>query len=165
MKKWKWICAFMLGAILIGFYLITPRPEARTGLSADKLCRKLLLEKENQEALNWLQQSKPGDIRTIGEQNPEESLKIVRDLYSSGAVKAHVVEIERVAGYGETTNIVCVELPKETSSREKLFKAESKVASSEGFDPVPDEGQTYLFLYKFKLSPYQTLRTLLHLRN
>jgi hypothetical protein len=143
------------------FYFVIPHAERGDGLRADKLCRTLLTERENREALSWLEQSKPGDVRTIGEQSPEDSLKIVKDLYSAGALKTQVVEIDRVAGYGETTNIVCVELPEAASARKALFKIESKTASSQGFDPVPDEGQTYLFLYKFKLSIWQVLRRLL----
>ena len=48
------------------------------------------------------------------------------------------MEIERVAGYGETTNIVCVELPAGMNERKALFKIEAKTASSQGFDRVPD---------------------------
>lgn len=159
MKKCKIICLAIVGAAFLGFYLTRPRPQPGTGLSADQQCRALLAEKENHEALSWIEQSKSGDVRTIGEQSPQQSLAIVKDLYSSGAVKAHVIGIQRVTGYGETTNIVCVELPTTgASTRKKLFKIESDVATSEGFDPVPDEGQTYLFLYKFKLSFWQFVR-------
>lgn len=162
MTKRKLTFPVLLLAVIAVFYSVMPHAERGEGLRADKQCRTLLAEKENREALSWLEQSKPGDIRTIGEQSPEESLKIVKGLYSAGAVKTQVIEIERVAGYGETTNIVCVELPAEASARKALFKIESRTASSQGFDPVPDEGQTYLFLYKFKLSFWQALRASLH---
>jgi hypothetical protein len=162
MKKSKLIYTVLLLVVVAAYYSVLRHAARGEGLHADKLCKTLLAEKENREALSWLEQSKPGDIRTIGEQSPEDSLKIVKGLYSAGAVKTQVIEIERVAGYGETTNIVCVELPAAVSARRALFKIESKTASSQGFDPVPDEGQTYLFLYKFKLSIWQALRTLLH---
>jgi len=165
MKKRKLIYVIVLLAVVAAFYYATPHPEPGAGLRAEKLCRKLLVEKENREALGWLQQSKPGDIRTIGEQSPEDSLEIVKGLYVAGANRAYVIEIERVPSYGETTNTVCVELPPTRSERIKLFKIESKTASNEGFDPVPDEGQSYLFLYKFKLSTWQILKAFLHVKN
>ena len=141
-------------------YFVPSHAEPGTGLSADQTCRKLLAEGENREALSWLQESKPGNIRTIGEQSPEESLRIVQVLYNAGAVKVHALKIDREAGFGETTNIVCVELPVASSARQKLFKIEAKTASSGGFDPVSDDGQTYLFLFKFKLSFWQAIRSL-----
>ena len=162
MKKWKSIVPCIGLAVLLGLYSVAPHPEPGEGLRADNLCKTLLVEKENHEALTWLEQAKPGDIKTIGEQAPEESLRIVQNLYSAGALKAHVIEIERAAGYGETTNIVCVQLPTDPASRQRLFKIQSRIASSQGFDAVPDEGQTYLFLCKSKLSLGQYLRSLLH---
>jgi hypothetical protein len=162
MTKRKLTYPVLLFVVVAAFYFVMPHAERGEGLRADKLCRILLAEKENREALSWLEQSKPGDIRAIGEQSPEDSLKIVKGLYAAGAVKTHVIGIERVTGYGETTNIVCVELPTAASARKTFFKIESKTASNEGFDPVPDEGQTYLFLYKFKLTFWQVLRSLVH---
>src|SRR6516162_7138314 len=58
MKKWKAICIGMFAAAVIGFYFVTPQPEAGAGLRADQLCKTLLAEKENREALSWLEQSK-----------------------------------------------------------------------------------------------------------
>jgi hypothetical protein len=162
MKNWKVSLGFLALLVILGSYLITPRPEPGAGIGADKLCRKLLAENEHREALTWAKESKPGDLRTIGEQSPEESFKIINNLYTSGAISAQIVKIERVSGLGETSNIVCVELPTAPGSRVKLFKIEAKTASNEGFDPTPDEGQTYLFLSKFKLSRWQVLRALLH---
>ena len=60
------------------------------------------------------------------EYNPEpppqpstkDSLEIVKNLYAAGAAKAHVIKIERIAGHGETTNTVCVELPATRNERQ-----------------------------------------------
>jgi hypothetical protein len=146
--------------VVVFTYFVPSRAEPGTGLRADATCRKLLAEGGNREALGWLQESKLGNIRTIGEQDPEESLRIVQSLYNSGAVTVRAVKIDREAGYGETTNIICVELPVASSARQKLFKIEAKTASNGGFDPVSDDGQTYLFLFKFKLSFSQIIRFL-----
>ncbi len=129
-----------------------------TGTSADRECRKLIADHGNREALGWLQESKPKNIRTLGEQSPSESLRIAQDLYDAGAVKVLAVKIDSEPGVGETTNIVCVEMPVGLDSRQRLFKIEVQQASDAGFDPVSDDGQTYLFLYKFKLSLWQIVR-------
>ena len=142
--------------------MVPSRPKPGAGRSADTFCRKLLAEKENSEALTWLKQSRAGDIRTLGEQNPSDSLKMVEEIYNSGAIKANIIDIERVAGYGETSNVVCVEMPAAPEQRRKLFQIESRMATSAGFDPVADDGQTYLFLSNFKLSFGQMLRAPFH---
>ena len=77
-------------------------------------------------------------------------------------MKAHVVDIERDTGYGEITYIACVELPLAPTLRKQLFKIAAKVASNESFHPVLDEQQTYLCLYKFRLSFGQYIRSLIH---
>jgi hypothetical protein len=133
-------------------------PEPDAGKRADRLCRDLIAHKDNVEALSWLEQSRPGNERTLGEQDPASSLAIVRNLYDSGAQKVQAVGLERVPGVGETSNILCAELPEDKTKREKLFKIEARTASAEGFDPTPDQGQTYLFLFKFKLGFWQALR-------
>jgi hypothetical protein len=158
-KKAAVIVVAIACAVAVLAYFIPSHAEPGTGLHADKTCRKLFAEGENREALSWLQESKPGNIRTIGEQSPEDSLRIVQSLYNSGAVKVHALKIDREADFGETTNVVCVELPGVSSARQKLFKIEAKIASSGGFDPVSDDGQTYLFLYKFKLSFWPAVRS------
>ena len=72
------IVAGLAVAICASFLVPPARPG--DGLRADSLCRKLLADKENREALSWLEQSQPGNTRTIGDQDPEESLKIIRNL-------------------------------------------------------------------------------------
>jgi hypothetical protein len=70
------------------------------------------------------------------------------------------VKIDRVAGVGETVNVVCVELPAAGARRAALFQIEANMAKGAGFDPVSDDGQTYLFLANFKLSVWQIVRSL-----
>jgi len=136
------------------FYLLVTRqspPEPGTGLSADRLCRKLLQEKPHVEALGWARQSKRNDIRTVGEQSPARSLKIIMRLYDAGAAQVQAVGLERVSGVGETTNTLCVELPHDAEKRKNLLKIEANVAAEGGFDGVFDDGQDYLFLHGFKM--------------
>ena len=102
------------------------------------------------EALEWVRESKPGDIRTIGEQSPPESVKIVERLYQQGAERVWVVDIEIYPNEGQSTNSLVIELPTDPILRRKLFLLEARTAASGGFDPVSDDGQHYMFLYKFK---------------
>lgn len=149
-----WGVALAAMACVSLFYLAANHqspPEPGTGMGADRLCRKLLQEKTHVEALNWLRQSKRNDIRTVGEQSPSRSLKIVKRLYDAGALQVQAVELERVSGVGETTNTLCVELPHDAEKRKTLLKIEAKVAAAGGFDGVFDDGQDYMFLNGFKM--------------
>lgn len=127
------------------------------GPKADAFCADSLRTKDHVEALAWLQESKDGDIRTIGEQDPGTSLAIAKELYQSGAVRVHALEIERDPDLGQTTNTLIVELPLDPKQRALLFGIEARSARSDGFDPVPDVGQHYIFLHGFKLSFWQAV--------
>ena len=101
--------------------------------------------------MEWMQQAKTSDVRTLGEQSQSRSFKIVKKLYDAGAVHVQVVDLSRVAGVRETANTLCVELPHDPAQRKKLLKIEANVALSGGFDGVYDDGQDYLFLHGFKM--------------
>jgi hypothetical protein len=101
--------------------------------------------------LAWVKESKDHDIRTIGEQSPEESLNIVERLYQQGAERVWAVDLENYPNEGQSTNNLVIELPTDPKLRQQLFLLEGRVAARGGFDPVSDDGQHYMFLYKFKL--------------
>lgn len=149
--KWS-LCLSIAIAGLLGWFLFVriPPPEPGSGARQDPFCRKLLDTKTHKEALEWVKESEDRDIRTIGEQSPEESLKIVERLYREGAGRVWAVGLETYPNEGQSTNILVVELPSDPKMRKGLFKLEARVAASEGFDPVSDDGQHYMFLYKFK---------------
>jgi hypothetical protein len=152
-RHWILVAAVVCALALLYFALIhQSTAEPGSGLGADQLCRRLLQEKSHAEAFAWIEQSKTKDIRSVGEESPEESLKIVKGLYASGAVQVQAVEVDRVEGVGETVNTLCVELPQDPQKRKKLLAVEAKVARAGGFDRVPDEGQQYMFLHGFKLT-------------
>ena len=150
----RWPLALVAGSGIVLFYLASTHqspPEPGSGASADRLCRKLLQEKTHLEAMEWMQQAKTSDVRTLGEQSQSRSFKIVKKLYDAGAVHVQVVDLSRVAGVRETANTLCVELPHDPAQRKKLLKIEANVALSGGFDGVYDDGQDYLFLHGFKM--------------
>jgi hypothetical protein len=150
-RRWIYVLAASFAGLFYLAFTHQSPAEPGSGMSADRLCRRLLQEKSHTEALAWMQQSKRGDIRMVGEQNSSDSLKIVQRLYDAGAVQVHAVDLDRVAGVGETTNTLCVELPNDAGKRQKLFKIEKRVAGAGGFDPVSDDGQAYMFLNGFKM--------------
>jgi len=150
--KWILFVSFVAAAFLGWFLFVRiPPPEPGSGAHQDPFCRKLLDTKTHREALAWVKESKDRDIRTIGEQSPEESSKIVERLYQDGAERVWAVGLEIYPNEGQSTNILVIELPTDPKLRRKLFRLESRVAASEGFDPVSDDSQHYMFLYKFKL--------------
>ncbi|MGB8917503.1 MAG: hypothetical protein WCC89_11630 [Candidatus Sulfotelmatobacter sp.] len=142
-----------MAAAFLGWFLFVriPPPEPGSGARQDPFCRKLLDTKTHQEALAWVKESKNHDVRAIGEQSPEESLNIVERLYQEGSERVWVVDLEIYPNEGQSTNKLVIELPTDPKLRRKIFLLEARVAASGGFDPVSDDGQHYMFLYKFKL--------------
>ena len=156
MKKW-WLwplssAVFIVIVINVNTILFPASPEPGSGKNADSFCLELLANKSHKEATQWLNEASSNNKRLIGEQNSAGSRKIVEDLYEMGAVNVEAVDFEMVAGYGEGTNILIVTLPKNADQRKLLFSYEARTATAEGFDPISDDGQNYMFLYKFKLS-------------
>jgi hypothetical protein len=134
------------------FFVRIPSPDPCSGRGADQFCRDLLEKKTHREAMSWVGESKDHDVRTIGEQDPKESLAIVKRLYDDGAKQVWAVGLELYPNEGQSTNTLIVELPNEPKLRKTLFHLEARCAASEGFAPVSDDGQHYMFLYKFKLA-------------
>ncbi len=153
MKRFAWSAFGMMACLaLVWFFFIRiPPAEPGSGRGADAFCLDLLAKKSHREALSWVSESNAGDFRTVGEQSPAESLKIVKRLYTNGAKKVWAVDLEIYPGEGQSTNILIVELPDQKELRANLFLLEARCAASGGFDPVSDDGQHYMFLYKFKL--------------
>jgi hypothetical protein len=149
----KWLLFVFLSTAFIGWFLFVriPAPEPGSGSHQDPFCRKLLDTKTHSEALAWVKESKDRDIRTVGEQGPEQSLRIVERLYHEGAKQVWAVDFEIYPNEGQSTNNLVIELPTDPTMRRKLFRLEARVAASNGFDPISDDGQHYMFLYKFKL--------------
>lgn len=76
----------------------------------------------------------------MGEQSPEDSLSIVQRLYNFGAVRVQAVKIDREPSFGETTNIVCLELPAASSARQKPFKTKAAAEKTRGKYPPKVRG-------------------------
>lgn len=109
------------------------------------------------EALAWLQEAKDPEERTIsgGDGNEtawpaDKALRIVRELYTLGAVMVTAVEIEDLdeqATHQDTSTLV-VELPQDTTKRALLFAWGAGFAYGTGWDPEIDNGQKYLLVWR-----------------
>lgn len=110
----------------------------------DAFCLKQLSSPNKAEARGWL----AADVsRNLGEHEPAESVAIVEDLYRRGAIEVTAVDIEDGLD-AETADALVVVLPTDPALRAQVFAFQDDYESE--FDPTPDEGQKYLFLYKFK---------------
>jgi hypothetical protein len=97
------------------------------------------------EARAWLS---GGEGRNLGEHDSKESIQIVESLYRRGAR-----EVIAVGGTDESTDILIVVLPDDENARAQVFDFQNAYDSE--FDPTPDEGQKYMFLFKFKGHLYE----------
>jgi hypothetical protein len=128
------------------FKLPRPRRPKRPIKVSDDLPRTLLAGTGVREALNWLLESREPS-RSLGEATTQEdSLKLVKKLYSLGAVAVHAVEIDGLATGDQNSGKLVVELPDDPERRKKLFRFSNRNARKLGFDPDPDGGQRYLFM-------------------
>lgn len=62
------------------------------------------------------------------------------------AVQVIAIDIDADT-YLETTSTLIVELPAESSARQKILQIETEIAQKHGFDAVADEGQKYVMLH------------------
>jgi hypothetical protein len=111
-----------------------------------KLIRKLLKSPSQSEALSWLQNA--GDeVRTLGElSSNEESVSLVENLYSLGAVKVLAVEIDHYPE-GQNSGKLIVELPSDPQKRAQLFRSVGEHVERRGFERDKDTDQCHLFLW------------------
>src|SRR5580704_16744171 len=101
--KWLIFISFVAAAFLGWFLFVRiPSPEPGSGAHQDPFCCNLLASKTHREALAWVKESKDHDIRTIGEQSPEASLKIVERLYQEGAEQVWAVDLETYPNEGQS---------------------------------------------------------------
>jgi hypothetical protein len=112
----------------------------------DELPSKLLQGPCMREALVWLEESR-APSRSLGEaMGQDESIRLVKKLYSLGAVTVHAVEIDGGATEDQNTGRLVIELPQDQKRRAMLLKFCGKIAREAGFHPAPDVAQRYMYL-------------------
>jgi hypothetical protein len=106
----------------------------------------LLESPRSKEALAWLRNGVP-DRRMLGElSTTEESISLVEELYSLGAVCVTAVEIDVYDSGEENTGKLVVTLPTDQAVRERIFAWNADHAREKGFDPDEDVGQNHILL-------------------
>ena len=124
----------------------TPDPRAGPTTPSDEFELQLLAGAAVREALVWLEETREPS-RSLGEATgQDESIRFVKELYDLGAVTVHAVEIDGVPTEDQNTGKLVIELPQDQEKRDKLLDFCGELAEEQGFDPVPDVGQRYLFL-------------------
>ncbi len=71
--------------------------------------------------------------------------QLVEELYAAGAVEVLAVEIDRYEE-GENSGKLVIELSQIAQDREMVLDIAGKIAESQGFDRVTDDGQKYVFV-------------------
>jgi hypothetical protein len=106
-----------------------------------------LLQSRRRDAAEWLGEAADLDSRCIGPLDRERASALVRQLVKLGAVRVLAVELQTTPGTtSESTNHLLVELPDGLGARQRLFEFEADHAIAQGYDPVGDTGEQYLYL-------------------
>lgn len=106
-----------------------------------------MLATRHAPALGWLASSSDAATRTLGEFETDLSLELVQRLLAFGAANVLAVQIESSPSDDhKTTNHILIQLPSDPGARARLFAFEGAYARDQGFDPLPDHGQEYLYL-------------------
>ncbi|WP_085942871.1 hypothetical protein [Hahella ganghwensis] len=114
----------------------------------DEFCKKLLSENDSEDLFDWIKKS-DGIERSLGElEGTEESEAFAAELLTAGAKKVWAVDIERATDdyKFENSGKVCLLLPVEQEKRFSLLELANEIAEEQGFDPIPDKGQEYLYI-------------------
>ncbi len=113
---------------------------------SDEFVQQFLDDPETTEALAWLKAAEHDDSRSLGEfGSAAESIELVNRFYDAGAAEVLAVEIDDDDDYANTGKLV-IKLPTETDRRGAVLSVAGEIAVSQGFDPEPDSGQSYVFV-------------------
>jgi hypothetical protein len=108
--------------------------------------KNLINQKNSLEALSWLQTPAVG-LKTLGElPTKDDSVTLVNELYSIGAVRVLALEICSDSEGNENTGKLLISLPVDVSKRSSLFDWCGECAEELGYDRENDNGQNYLFV-------------------
>ena len=112
---------------------------------SDELLVDLVSRPDSCDVRPWLDLARSGHLVSLGELEPEESLRILERLLDLNPVRLVAVDPESDDEF-TTTNVLVIQLPPSPDSRAEFFMIESEHAVSTGFDPEPDIGQRFLMM-------------------
>jgi len=118
-------------------------PNADRARENDEFCRGLMGRGKCADAVEWIREK---GHRTLGERSPGGSRRLVDRFVSIGCPKIYACEIGVDDDGEENTGHLVVELPKTPAERVKTLKAISRLASQQGLQGDPDDGQRYAYI-------------------
>lgn len=114
---------------------------------SDSFAQQFLDAPDTREALGWLNEDTTGMQRFLGEGLPAQQARdFVQGLYDAGAKQVWVVKIDSYDDGMENSGKMLIELPDDTEQRSEILLKADEINLSQGFDPIEDEGQRYVFL-------------------
>ncbi len=112
----------------------------------ERLIQKLLRKRKDKfEALSWLKERDTKSVQYLAEYPPEASIKVIKEIYRSGAKEVWAVQFDRNLQY-ESINTLIITLPEDPTKRGTVFRWAHNQAEQEGFDPDVDYGQSHLYV-------------------
>jgi len=112
----------------------------------NELEKSILASGRAREAMSWLKESSVPE-RSLGEcRSCESSVKLVQELYDSGAVKVWAFDIDGEPTEEQNSGRLIVELPENPMTRANLLAKCNEIGAEQGFDPEQDYGQRYTIL-------------------
>jgi hypothetical protein len=97
--------------------------------------------KSSSEAIRWL---KTHGEKELGEMTKQEALRLVRKLYSNGAVKIWAIGIEHDSDGSEYSRELIVKLPKDAQKRGKIYNLCIDPARPADSGPAIFTGRDYM---------------------
>jgi hypothetical protein len=113
----------------------------------DRSCEEAMAKGEQQDLGEWLH---TGGAITLGELDEKASAAAVNELLAAGAVRVVATNVGKDQDGLVYASWIVAEIPRQASSRRKLFPVFDRLATKDGWDPTPDVGQRYQILGKFK---------------
>jgi hypothetical protein len=108
----------------------------------DAFCEILMEKGKTEDARQWIKDKN----HTLGEMDWRASKRLVDRLFALGCVKLLACEIDVYDDGHENTGHLVVKLPKERSTRAKLFLTLDKLTEDAGYTPGQDDGQRYFYV-------------------
>jgi hypothetical protein len=113
----------------------------------EQFIQQLLAGPNSAEAYSWLDECSDESLRTVGElESNEQSLDLIQEIYTAGAVKVIAVEIDKYPDGAENTGKLVILLPAETEARKRVLEWCSKISEEQGFAAHEDVGQKHVFV-------------------
>lgn len=146
----KRIFPFSLSAILL-VLLASACGKEKSQTHSDQFFLTLIKNPTSREASKWLTTVKNSEVGGGETQySNSQSIKLVKDIYSSGALKVIAAKIKSSpypgGGTIEYTDTLIITMPNSAAQRGRIFSIVAKHCQPE-VEPEQEQGQKYLMLW------------------